>query len=46
MNWIKTEIIYPKRLVFKAENLYEKIIKNVENEKGAKNSIENIKENI
>lgn len=60
MNWIKTEILYPKKITFKADNLYEQMIKNIENEKskkvkkikinkfkkGAKKSIENIKEDI
>lgn len=60
MNWIKTEILYPKKLTFKSDNLYEQMIKNIENEKskkvkkiqinkfkkGAKKSIENIKEDI
>lgn len=57
MNWIKTEILYPKKLTFKADNLYEQMIKNIENEKskkvkriqikkGDKKSIENIKEDI
>lgn len=36
MNWIKTEILYPKKLTFKADNLYEQMIKNIENKKSKK----------
>ena len=52
--WIKSEILYPKKLTFKPTNLYEQVMRDIEKEnmknskktRGVKNKIENIKKDI
>ena len=52
--WIKSEILYPKKLTFKPTNLYEQVMIHIEKEnlknnkktRGVKVKIENIKKDI
>lgn len=52
--WIKSEILYPKKLTFKPTNLYEQVMIDIEKEnlknnkktRGVKVKIENIKKDI
>lgn len=41
--WIKSEILTPKKLVFKPTNLYYKDLKNIENRKSKKERVKNKK---
>jgi len=41
--WIKSEILTPKKLVFKPINLYYKDLKNIENRKSKKERVKNKK---
>ena len=34
--WVKSEILSPKRLMFKPDNLYDEMLKNIENNKKLK----------